>query len=357
MTGKNYYCVILAGGVGTRLWPSSKTEKPKQFIDILETGETLIQSTYRRFCGFIPKENVYVVTYSDYKEFVEEQLPDLPKENCLLEPIRRNTVPSTMWATFTILSKDMDASIVFSPSDHLINDEEMFEEDIVGGLDYVTEHKRLLSMGVMPSRPDTNYGYLQMGDEREKGVFQVKSFSEKPALEFAKMFHKSGEFLWNTGLFIVDGKTYIDTVSRASNSFQELVEGVKKRVLEGKPINDVLEYTYSRSPNTTLEQGLLEKASNIDMKLCRFEWRDLGSWSEYYNISEKDGKGNAILSDSQMLYDCENCLVKMPHGKLVVAKGLKDYLVVFDNDVLLICKKDNQQDIRRFVNDYEMKNE
>lgn len=355
MTNNNQYCVILAGGIGTRLWPSSRKEKPKQFIDILGTGETLLQTTYKRICRFMPKENIFVITNIDYEDILHEQLPDVSKQNILLEPMRRNTVPSTTWATFHILSQNMNASIVFTPSDHIITEENLYEEDIIDGLEYVAKEKKLLSMGMMPSHPDTNFGYIQMGSEESKGIFKVKSFSEKPELEFAKMLHQSGEFLWNTGIFIVDGKTYIDTIAYASNSFQEMFDKVKELVAEHKEIDKFIEDTYARCPNTTLEQSLLEKAINVDVKLCRFGWKDVGSWGELYNICQKTEDGNVIIADQPMLYNCENCLVKLPQGTILVAQDLKDYLIVEDNGILVICKKDNQQTIRKFVNDYDLK--
>lgn len=350
------YCVILAGGIGSRLWPTSRTEKPKQFLDMLGNGETLLQTTYNRFARFIPKENIFVMSNVSYEQFIHEQLPEISQSNILLEPMRRNTIPSGTWATFHILSLNPEACIVFTPSDQVITDEKAFEEDITNGLNYVSEKKRLLSLGVVPARPDTNYGYIQMAEEVTEGIFTVKSFSEKPDLAFATMFKESGEFLWNTGLYIAHAQTYIDTVSRSSSSFQELVETVKQMVIDHKPVDKLIEDTYSRCPNTTFEQSLLEKATGIDVQLCHFGWKDIGSWSEFYEMNEKNENENVVLSDGAMLYDCEGCLIKQPKGKMIVAQGLKDYIIIADNNVLMICKKDDPQAIRRFVNDFELKN-
>lgn len=349
---KNFYCVILAGGIGSRLWPTSQISKPKQFLDMLGTGETLVQTTYKRIASFIPHEHIFMMTNASYEDFVREQIPDMLTENILLEPMRRNTIPSATWAALHIMAKDPDACIVFTPADQCIDNVETFRDDILSGLNYVREERRLLALGVLPTRAETNFGYIQMMDKVRDGIFKVKSFSEKPDIVFAQMFVESGEFLWNTGIFIVHASTFIDTIDTTSANFQELVENVKLIAMKGKPFDRIIEKTYSSCPNTTFEQSLLEKANNIDVMQCHFGWKDIGSWGEFYEINNHDDNGNVVLSDDAMLYDCNGCLIKQPKGKMIVAQGLKDYIIIADNNVLMICKKDDPQTIRRFVNDY-----
>lgn len=351
----HFYCVILAGGIGSRLWPSSRQTKPKQFLDVLGTGETLIQSTYNRFLRFLDKSHIFVMTNAAYEDIIHEQLPELPEENHILEPMRRNTIPSATWATFHILAQDNDASIVYSPADQLIEDEEAFSKDVTDGLRYVAESHRMLSLGVEPTSADSNYGYIQMGETHNESIFEVKSFTEKPDTEFAKVLLQSGEFLWNTGLYICHGNKYIEALQENTASpYSDILKSMCNSVAKGISIDDKIESMYSQCPNNTFEQSLLEKAKHIDVQLCHFGWKDIGSWSQLYEIWKKNNEGNSLRANT-MLYDCEGCIIKAPMDKLIVAQGLKDYAIIADNGVLMICKKDDQQTIRKFVNDYDIK--
>lgn len=345
----------MAGGIGSRLWPSSRQTKPKQFLDVLGTGETLIQGTYHRFLRFMDKSQIFIMSNIAYEDIIHEQLPELPEENHILEPIRRNTVPSATWSTFHILTHDNEASIVFSPADQLIADEDVFANDVSSGLEYVSTSHRMLSLGVEPESPDSNYGYIQIGEVQNTNIFNVKSFTEKPDAEFAKVLLQSGEFLWNTGLFICYGNKYIETlIENSASPYSDMLDSLSRSVKHGSSIDDKIESIYAQCPNTTLEQSLLEKAKHIDVQLCHFGWQDIGSWSQLYQIWNKNHDGNVLMANT-MLYDCENCVIKAPDNKLIVAQGLKDYAIIADNGVLMICKKDDQQTIRKFVNDYDIK--
>lgn len=351
---KNNYCVILAGGIGTRLWPSSRQQKPKQFIDFLGTGETLLQATFRRFRKFVAEENILVVSNEDYKDLVLEQLPDLHSENLLLEPMRRNTVPSVTWASFEICNRNPDACIVVSPADQLITKEECFEADLVAGLNYVAHNERLLTIGIMPSRPETGYGYIQMSDEMEHDIFKVQSFTEKPELEFAKLFVENKEFLWNTGLFVCRAHTFLSTIHGAASYYTDMMDYITANYDAGKTAHEFVEGAFSMCPNVSLERGILEKADNVDVMLCHFGWADIGTWNALYDVVTKSNDENVIMGGKAMLYDCKDCMVKLPSGRVAVIQGLSDYVIAEEDNVLVICKKDDQGAIRKFVNDVQM---
>mgnify|MGYP002525652906 CR=1 FL=1 len=350
----NYYCVILAGGIGSRLWPSSRQQKPKQFLDILGTGETLLQMTYKRFARFVNTENIIVMSNTQYAGFVRKQLPDLPAQNLLLEPMRRNTVPSVTWAAVEISHRNPDGCMVVTPADQVVVTQDIFEQDILQGLEYVAHNDRLLTLGVMPTRPETSYGYIQMADERGSNIFEVHTFTEKPSMEFARMFVDSGEFLWNTGLFIWRASTFLNSLHLQSDLFAEMMENVERKYLHGEDVHSLVAESFSKCANMSLEQGVLEKLENVDVMLCQFRWSDIGTWDALYDLMPKEKDTNVRLSDGIMLYDCEDCIVKLPSGKIAVVQGLKDYVVVEEDDVLVICKKDDQGAIRKFVNDVQI---
>ena len=354
MRSNDNFCIILAGGIGSRLWPSSRQQKPKQFLDFMGTGETLLQATYRRFAAFINPENIIVMSNHMYESYIHEQLPNLSPRNLLLEPMRRNTVPSVTWGCVEIAHRNPNARVVVAPSDQVVVTHEEFEKEILTGLDDVARHERLLTLGVVPYRPDTTYGYIQMADERETDIFEVRAFTEKPTLEFAQMFVESNEFLWNTGLFIWKAKTYLSSMHRQSDLFVEMMEEVEKKYTEGESVGGLVADSFAKCPNVSLEQGVLEKLENVDVMMCHFKWSDIGTWHALYDVMDKTEDSNVRIGKHALLYDCENCLVKLPSGKVAVVQGLKDYIVVEENDVLVICKKDDQNAIRKFVNDVQI---
>ena len=354
MINNNCYCVILAGGIGSRLWPSSRQQYPKQFIDFLGNGETLLQSTYKRFSQFIHPDHIIVMSHQQYAPFVREQLPDLPEANLLLEPMRRNTVPSVAWASIEIVRRNPQACMVVTPSDQMIRDGERFERDIVRGMDYVAHHDRMLALGISPSRPATNYGYIQMGEGQETDIFQVQSFSEKPGEEFAQMFLESHEFLWNTGLFIAQPARFLKRVEELAKSFVGMLEDAESELQQGGDAMTIVADSFAKCPNVSLEQGILEKTDGVDVMLCHFGWSDIGTWEALYDALPKNQAGNVVVAPQAMLYDCKDCIVKLPAGKVAVVQGLDDYMIIEEGNVLVICKKDDQSAIRKFVNDVQM---
>ncbi len=350
----DYYCVIMAGGIGARFWPMSRTSHPKQFIDILGTGKTLIQQTFDRFTKICPKENIFIVTNDLYKELVENQIPGIPENNIVLEPAMRNTAPCIAYANYKINAINPKAKIVVAPSDHLILNEDLFVENIKNALEAVTENDWLLTLGIKPSRPDTGYGYIQY-DEQNKylqnpKISKVKTFTEKPDIELAEKFLESGDFLWNAGIFIWSLKSIM-------HAFDEYLEDVNDLFKEGigkynsaneKPfINEI----YASCRKISIDYGIMEKATNVYVQSADFGWSDLGTWGSLYDISPKDENENVRQGDEVMLYDTKDCIINMPKDKLVVIQGLENYIVVEDDNALLICKKDEEQQIRTFVND------
>ena len=351
---QNHYCVILAGGIGTRLWPSSRQKLPKQFIDLLGTGETLLQSTYRRYANFIDRKNIIVVSNERYEDITRSQLPDLPEENLLLEPIRRNTVPSVTWAAINISRRNKNALMIISPADQLITNDEALKTDILKGFDYIATHNRLLTLGVKPTRPETAYGYIQMAEPMETDIYKVKSFTEKPEPEFASMFIESGEFLWNTGLFMWSCRDFIESIKQLSIEFQDVMREVEVMMMEGSHRPSLIANAFAISPNIPVETGILEKVNNVDVMLCHFGWSDLGTWSKLYEIMPKEEHQNVVMGSKAMFYNSENCIVKLPQGKVAVLQGLQDYAVIDDGNVLMICKRNDQTTIRNIVNDVQM---
>lgn len=351
MNDKNY-CVIMAGGIGLKLWPSSTHQKPKQFIDFLGRGETLIQSTFKRIAKFVAKENIIVTTNEQYETLVHEQLPDLPEYNLLLEPMRRNTLPSATWATVEIAQREPDARVLVVPSDQMIYDEDLFQQEVMSAFDYVANYDRILSLGVFPSRAETNYGYVQMGDAVYNGFCHVKSFTEKPELEFAKLFVDNREFLWNTGMFLWSTNTFKNEANKLKAQLP-MIDKAEDLLKNGIELDDIVKRAFSMCPNVSIEQVCLDKHDNTDVMLCHFGWTDLGTWQTLFDMAEKTD-ANAVIQGKAMLYDCKDCIVKVPDGKVVVVKGLENYVVAEENNVLVICRKDDPAAIRRFVNDLQI---
>ncbi len=348
----------MAGGVGSRFWPLSRTNKPKQFLDILGTGRTLLQMTFDRFISICPTENIYIVTSEIYKETILEQLPELDTEQVLLEPVRRNTAPCIAYANYKILQKNPNANIVTAPSDHLILKENEFLKVIKEGLDFVSEKDALLTLGIKPSRPETGYGYIQVNGNKNvaknKDIFKVKTFTEKPNKDLAKVFFESGEFFWNAGIFIWSLKSIM-------KAFQMHLPEVDSLFQEGTEIynttkeSEFITETYFECKNISIDYGVMEKADNVFVYCSNFGWADLGTWGSLHENSTKDDKNNAILGDHVFSYDLKNCIVNMPKDKLVVLQGLKDLIVVESDNILLICKKEDEQEIKQYVNDVKLK--
>ena len=357
MQNKNNYCVIMAGGIGARFWPMSKTSRPKQFIDVLGTGKTLIRMTFERFSNVCPPENVFVVTNEIYKDQVMEQIPELKEHQVLCEPSRRNTAPCVAYANHKIKQENPNALIVVAPSDHIILKEDEFTHDIKLALKAAQENNWLITLGIKPSRPDTGYGYIQFEENSEAkdydGLRKVKNFTEKPNLEIAKTFLESGDFLWNSGIFIWSLKSI-------SSAFDSLLPEVEELFVRGDGIyntegeREFINKTYEVCKNISIDYGVMEKADNVHVLSVDFGWSDLGTWGSLFTLREKDEENNAVVGNNVMLYDSENCIVNMPKNKLVVLQGLNDYIVVEDDETLLVCRKEDEQKIRQFVNDVKV---
>ncbi|MBS4062043.1 MAG: mannose-1-phosphate guanylyltransferase [Bacteroidetes bacterium] len=354
---KNHYCVIMAGGVGARFWPMSTTSRPKQFIDILGVGKTLLQMTFERFAEICPPENIYIVTNEIYRDQVMEQLPLIKDTQVLCEPARRNTAPCIAYANHVILQQNPDAVIVVAPSDHVILNQQVFTENVLDALKVASENDWLITLGIEPSRPDTGYGYIQFLDgevlNEVPRLKKVKTFTEKPNLEIATSFLESGDFLWNAGIFIWSLKSI-------SKAFERFLPEVNDLFKEGagkysSPLEaEFIRHTYSICRNISIDYGVMEKAENVYVMSVDFGWSDLGTWGSLYEIRQKDENQNAVVGSNVMVYDSSGCVINMPKNKLVVLQGLNDYIVVEDDHSLLVCRKQDEQKIRQFVNDIKV---
>jgi mannose-1-phosphate guanylyltransferase len=348
----------MAGGVGARFWPMSRTSHPKQFIDILGTGSSLIQQTYERFMSIVPPENMFVVTHELYKNQILEQLPGIKEEHVLLEPGRRNTAPCIAYAAFKILQKNPDARLIVAPSDHIILKEEVFRDKIRTALDAAANNPWLITLGIKPSRPDTGYGYIQFNreiiDNRYKALHKVKTFTEKPSHELAVTFIESKEFLWNSGIFIWSLKSILDAFQKHLPEVSKLFkEGKQKYYTELEPA--FIKDTYTVCKSISIDYGIMEKADNVYVIESDFGWSDLGTWGSLHEIRSKDENRNAISGKNVLTYNSSNCIVNMPDDKLAVLQGLDDYIIVEDDNTLLICRKKDEQQIRHIVDDVKLK--
>lgn len=348
------FCVIMGGGIGSRFWPFSRKSLPKQFLDFFGTGRSLLQMTYDRFKKLIPAENILIVTNDIYANLVKEQLPELKDEQILLEPMRRNTAPCIAWASYHIRALNPNANIVVAPSDHLILKEEEFLRAIERGLDIVSKENKLMTLGIKPNRPETAYGYIQIAKEIENNLYKVKTFTEKPELEIAKIFVESGEFYWNSGLFMWN----VNSIIKAT---EDLLPELATRLASGTEVYGTaqekafIDENFPACPNVSIDFGIMEKANNVYVSLGDFGWSDLGTWSALYDLSNKDEAGNVTLKCHSQLYNSKDNIIALPEGKLVVADGLEGYLVAESDNVLLICKKDEEHIIRKYVNDAQLK--
>jgi len=341
------YCIIMAGGVGSRFWPLSRQQKPKQFLDILGTGRTLIQMTYDRFEPLFAPENFFIVTNAEYKELVHEQLPDVPTGNILAEPSRRNTAPCIAYANSRIASICPNANIVVTPADHLVLDTEKFRNVITKGLNFTREKRALLTLGMFPTRPETGYGYIQ-AEQNELEIKEVKVFTEKPLLEMAVKMVESGEFYWNAGIFIW-------TLRSIEEAFKSYLPDIEALFAQGKihwntkEEEAFIEQTYAVCRSISVDIGIMEKADNVFVYCTAFGWSDLGTWGSLYENSDKNQENNAVIKGSFISYNSTNCVISASKNKLVVAEDLDDYIIADSDDVLLICKKSNEQNIKNIV--------
>lgn len=344
----------MSGGIGSRFWPFSREARPKQFLDFFGTGRSLIQMTFDRFKKIIPIENIFIVSNEAYADLIRQELPELKPEQILLEPIRRNTAPCIAFATYHINAINPKANIVVAPSDHLILKEDEFIEAIKKAYEFVAKNKVLLTLGICPSRPETGYGYIQLSDESIDGITKVKVFTEKPDYELAKVFYESGEFLWNSGIFIWNVKTILDAfhqyLPEISNCFDKGVDlfGTDKE-------KEFIKENFPFCPSISIDYGIMEKASNVCVQASDLGWSDLGTWGSLYEISDRDKDANASLVSKTLYFDSSENIVALPSNKLAVIQGLQGYIVAEADNVILICKKEEEQRIKQFVTDVKLK--
>jgi len=343
----------MAGGIGSRFWPFSRNNRPKQFLDFFGTGRSLLQMTFDRFSKFVPAQNILIVSNVIYKDLILEQLPEITEKQILLEPTRRNTAPAIAYAVHRIKALTNKANIIIAPSDHLILKEEEFGAIIRQGLDFIEKNDSLLTLGIKPNRPETGYGYIQVEDGTGN-LRKVMTFTEKPDLELAKVFLQSGEFFWNSGMFLWN-------LHAIDIAFEKLLPEMYQKFEEGNAIYNTAEEqsfineVFPSCHNISIDYGIMEKADNVHVLTADFGWSDLGTWGSLYELSEKDENKNVTLKCNTQFYDSKDNIVTLEPGKLAVIEDLEGYIVAESNNVLLICKKENEQRIRQFVTDAQVK--
>ncbi|MEY2587493.1 MAG: hypothetical protein RLY11_1342 [Bacteroidota bacterium] len=346
---KQYYVAIMAGGIGSRFWPMSRTSYPKQFLDIMNTGRTLVQSTYDRFKKFIPEENIFIVTSEEYVPIVQEQLPEMKWENIVAEPSRKNTAPCVAYISYKLRELNNKGALICAPSDHLILDETAFTKVCLEALSFVTQHKALITLGIKPSHPNTGYGYIQFEQQpASDNVYKVKTFTEKPNVELAKTFITSGEFLWNAGIFVWQVGSIVAAFEKHLPEIAELFEA-EKSAFNTSSEKQSIEKIYPQCSNISIDFGIMEKAENVYIIPSSFGWSDLGTWNSAHDNMDKDYLGNAVSGNEVMVIDATRCMIHAPNNKLVLLQGMDDYIVVDTDDVLMICKKEKEQEIKQYV--------
>lgn len=350
------YCVIMCGGIGSRFWPYSRTDMPKQFLDFFGTGRSLLQMSYDRILPLVRPENIYVVTNRRYVDLVKEQLPEIGDERILLEPDRRNTAPCITWAAYHIAALDPQASMIVTPSDHLITREPIFERCVARGFEFVESHDALLTLGITPTRPETGYGYIQIGKEVEPGLLKVKTFTEKPNKELAQVFIDTGEFFWNAGIFLWTATAIKEALHRYAPDLTAVFDrGLD--VFGTAEEKAFIEANFPSCPSISIDFAVMEKADNVYVECVNFGWSDLGTWGSLYENSRKDPNQNATQRCNVMAYNSTGNIFMAPDGKLVVVSGLHDCIVADAGDVLLICPKSDEQQIKVMLTDVQIRHD
>ncbi len=331
----------------------SRTANPKQFHDVLGTGQSLLQQTFERFMAICPPENIYIVTNAQYRDLVLEQLSEIGKEQVLLEPSRRNTAPCIAYANHKIAKREPNASIVVAPADHLVLKNQVFVESIETALDQAERSQNLVTLGIKPSRPDTGYGYIQFETEpssAKSNVKRVKTFTEKPGIELAREFLKSGDFYWNSGIFVWTLPAILEAFKKYLPEVDELFEGISEHYNTEQEASQIAK-VYSVCESISIDYGIMEKADNVNVVLSDFGWSDLGTWGSLFTHIRKDKDNNAILGKNVVVQSSKDNMIQVPAGKLVVLQGLDDYIVVDTEDVLMVCPKEDEQKIKQIVTD------
>lgn len=336
----------MAGGVGSRFWPMSTAEMPKQFIDVLGIGKSMIQMTVERFSGIIPQENVWIVTSQKYKTIVMEQLPVVPESQILLEPCMRNTAPCIEYVSRKIYARYPDANLVFSPADHIVMDVPEFKRVISESLSFTANRAAILTLGMMPSRPETGYGYIKAYNDGDI-IKKVEAFKEKPNLETAKAYLQEGGYYWNAGIFVWNAKMVVDTIAALVPELHAVFDKIESSFYTDNE-QDVINEYFPTCPNISIDYAVMEKASEVYVYPASFGWSDLGTWGSLYTHLPLDASGNAVVGREVKMVDCNNCIVHTPMEKKVVIQGLNDYIVAESRDTLLICRKEDEQLIKEW---------
>ncbi len=350
----NHYVAIMAGGIGSRFWPASRSSMPKQFLDILGVGKSLIRLTFERFLELCPAKNIYVVTNKQYRELVKEHLPELSYDQILCEPSRNNTAPSVAYTAFKLHAVNPEANFVMAPSDHVILKEREFIDRLKQALDYTEANDALVTLGIEPTRPDTGYGYINYDKaSNENGVFSVNRFTEKPDLENAKAFVASGDYVWNAGIFVWKTKNILASFRKNAEEVYNILKQGEGTYNTEKEQTFIDEY-YPTTPDISVDYAIMEKADNIHTIPADIGWTDLGTWGSLYAFRDKDDKGNVVDGKVELL-DTTNCLVRTQADRLSIFKGLNDYIIIDEKDTLLVFPKSEEQQIKPLVKNLKEK--
>ncbi|MCB0738925.1 MAG: NTP transferase domain-containing protein [Bacteroidetes bacterium] len=349
----NHFAVIMAGGIGSRFWPASTSKTPKQFLDILNCGKSLIQLTYERFTDICPVENIYVVTNESYGSLVAEHLPEIPEENILKEPVGKNTAPCVAFAANIIYAKNKQAVMTIASADHSIGDKEAFQKAVVEAMNEGSNNDWLICLAIEPTRPDTGYGYIQFDDSQHaENIFKVKTFTEKPSAEIAQQFLDSGEFLWNSGIFIWSAKTILNAFDEYLEEVGNLFAPLKTQNAEKRVIT--IQRAYDHCPNISIDYGILEKATNVYVKPASFNWSDVGTWNALYDISEKTEGNNVSNKKAVFFKNSGGNIVNSTSDKLVVLNDVNDLIVVESHEVILVASRNTEQNIKQLVTELKV---
>ena len=352
---KNYYGVIMAGGVGSRFWPLSRKKLPKQFIDIFGNKKSLFQEAFQRLSNLCPEENIYIVTNEQYREIIHKEIPGINDEQILGEPHPRNTAPCIGYACYKITSKNPDAVIGILPSDHLILDEDIFTDTLKEAYKFAEEQPYLLTLGIQPTRPDTGYGYIQMDEKHKIGnIAKVKSFTEKPNKEIAQQLFDSGEFLWNSGMFIWQGKSIVREYEKHLPELDAIFKKGRKHYFTPTE-KEYIHKSYEMCTQISIDYGIMEKATDVYVLPATFNWSDIGTWNALYSYANKDNHRNVVQGDMVFIRNSHDCIVNVPGKKLVALNSVNNLIVVEADGILLIADKDKEQEIRMVVNDIKQK--
>ena len=350
----NRYCVIMCGGVGSRFWPFSKAARPKQFIDFFGTGRSLLQMAFDRLQGIVPTENIFLLTNESYGTLISEQLPELSDKQILMEPARRNTAPCIAWAAYHIQAINPGAKMMVAPSDHLIINVEKFRQSVIDAFEFIETRDALVTMGIKPSRPETGYGYIQVGESIEGNFSKVKTFTEKPDEDLARVFLKSGEFFWNSGMFFWSTDSIIKALDSCAPDVNTVFEQGKEYF--GTPQElDYINANFEASPSISIDFAVMEKAPNVYVETVDFGWNDLGTWRSLYDHSPKNIEGNVTQNCKALMLNSHNNIVALKGDKVIVASGLEGYIVADVDDALLIVPLEEEQKIKTYVNEVKSK--